>query len=64
MPIRIPTGPIHLHRDGKVIIPRIGEKFDFTSKEIEAINKSNPKALKHVIVADAPKDQPSAKAAG
>lgn len=55
MPKRIVNSTIVLHREGKPVVPRVGEVFDFTPEEVTNINKVNPSALGRVIA-----DEPAA----
>lgn len=54
MPKRIPVQTIVMHRDGKRVIPPIGQAFDFTVDELEQIIKTNPKAVRKLINEAAP----------
>ena len=38
MPILIPKQTIILHRNGKRIVPKIGEQFEFTDAEVKHLN--------------------------
>lgn len=65
MPQRKVVQTVIVFRDGQRIRPAIGEIFNFTQKELEAINSMNPGALDRPIIevdaeeqaakADAPK---------
>ena len=72
MPQRKVVQTVIVFRDGQRIRPAIGEIFNFTQKELEAINSMNPGALDRPIIevdaeeqaakeqaakADAPKDE-------
>ena len=50
MAIRIPVQTITVGRDGKNIIPTIGQPFDFTDEEIKQIEASNPTAVRNPVV--------------
>jgi hypothetical protein len=49
MPKRIVKQPITLHRDGKVVKPRLDEVFEFTDAELKSIMGANPKAVEHIV---------------
>jgi hypothetical protein len=53
MPKRIPVQSIVLHREGKQVIPKVGEPFMFTEDELADIKQANPKAIRHVVNEDA-----------
>ena len=72
MPQRKVVQTVIVFRDGQRIRPAIGEIFNFTQKELDAINSMNPGALDRPIIevdaeeqaakeqaakADAPKDE-------
>lgn len=50
MAIRIPVQTITVGRDGKNIVPTIGQPFNFTAEEIEQIESSNPAAVRNPVV--------------
>ena len=50
MVIRIPVQTITVGRDGKNIVPTIGQPFNFTAEEIEQIESSNPAAVRNPVV--------------
>lgn len=50
MAIRIPVQTITVGRDGKNVIPTIGQPFDFTDEEIKQIEASNPAAVRNPVV--------------
>ena len=52
MPKRIPLQRVIVQREGKQIVPPLGDEFDFTAEEIEDINRMNPDAVRKVIVED------------
>lgn len=50
MPQRKVVQTVIVFRDGQRIRPAIGEIFNFTQKELEAINSMNPGALDRPII--------------
>ena len=54
MAIRIPVQTITVGRDGKNIVPTIGQPFNFTAEEIEQIESSNPAAVRNPVVESEP----------
>lgn len=52
MPKRIVKDTIVLHREGKQVVPEIGQLFDFTADELNSINKANPAAVQHIVTTD------------
>jgi hypothetical protein len=52
MPKRVPLQTIVVHREGKRVVPALGEAFDFTAEEVEDINRVNPDAFRKVIIED------------
>lgn len=63
MAIRIPVQTITVGRDGKNIVPTIGQPFDFTDEEIKQIEASNPAAVRNPVVEAEPVvEQAEAKA--
>ena len=52
MPKRIPIQRIIVQRDGKQVVPEIGQAYDFTAEELDDINRMNPDAIRKVIVED------------
>lgn len=60
MAIRIPVQTITVGRDGKNVIPTIGQPFDFTDEEIKQIEASNPAAVRNPVV-EADAEQVEAK---
>lgn len=72
MPQRKVVQTVIVFRDGQRIRPAIGEIFNFTQKELEAINSMNPGALDRPIIevdaeeqaakADAPKAEEKSNA--
>lgn len=63
MVIRIPVQTITVGRDGKNIVPTIGQPFDFTDEEIKQIEASNPAAVRNPVVEAEPVvEQAEAKA--
>lgn len=61
MPIRVPLNTIFVKRDGKTIIPKLNQPFDFTTQELNDINRLMPGAVRKVIN-EAP-DEPGAEVA-
>lgn len=61
MAIRIPVQTITVGREGKNIVPTIGQPFDFTDEEIKQIETSNPAAVRNPVV-EADAEQVEAKA--
>jgi hypothetical protein len=58
--LRIATGTVVLHRDGKRVKVKAGEKFEFTQAEIDSIKQVNPDALR--LPVNEVEDAPAAKA--
>lgn len=50
MPQRKVVQTVIVFRDGQRIRPAIGEIFNFTQKELEAINSMNPGALDRPVI--------------
>ena len=50
MPQRKVVQTVIVFRDGQRIRPAIGEIFNFTQKELEAINRMNPGALDRPVI--------------
>lgn len=46
MPVRIPRNSIVVIRDGKHVIPPLGQLFEFTDAELADINAVNPDAVR------------------
>ena len=61
MAIRIPVQTITVGRDGKNIVPTIGQPFNFTDEEIKQIEASNPAAVRNPVV-ESDAEQVEAKA--
>lgn len=61
MPQRKVVQTVIVFRDGQRIRPAIGEIFNFTQKELEAINRMNPGALDRPII-EVDAEEPAAKA--
>lgn len=57
MPQRKVVQTVIVFRDGQRIRPAIGEIFNFTQKELEAINSMNPGALDRPIIEVDAEDQ-------
>lgn len=49
MPILIPLQTITVGRDGKNVVPPIGQAFDFTDEEAKQIKAMNPKAVREPV---------------
>lgn len=52
MPNRIVKAPVQVMRDGKLVEPALGSKFNFTAEEVADINKLQPKALGLIVDAE------------
>lgn len=52
MPIRKVKSTITLYRDGKQVVPRVGEPFEFTDAELDGLKKVNPDCIEHVVTED------------
>lgn len=52
MPNRIVKQPVQVQRDGKLVTPLVGHKFEFTAEEVAEINKLQPKALGLIVETD------------
>lgn len=46
---RIVLETVKVIRDGKSVIPAVGQAFDFTSDELDQINKLRPQAVRKII---------------
>lgn len=57
MPQRKVVQTVIVFRDGQRIRPAIGEIFNFTQKELDAINSMNPAALDRPIIEVDAEDQ-------
>lgn len=57
MPQRKVVQTVIVFRDGQRIRPAIGEIFNFTQKELDAINRMNPGALDRPIIEVDAEDQ-------
>lgn len=60
MPQRKVVQTVIVFRDGQRIRPAIGEIFNFTQKELDAINSMNPGALDRPII-EVDAEDPAAK---
>ena len=49
---RIVLETVKVIRDGKAVVPAIGQPFDFTSAELEQINALRPQAVRKIINED------------
>ena len=74
MPKLIPVHTVILHRDGKQVVPPLGQPFDFTKEEIADIDRLLPGAVREpvvevatvvatVVASDAGDEKPAAKPA-
>ncbi len=61
---RVPLQSITLIRDKKVLMPPIGEAFDFTDDEVAQIEKMNPDAIGEVASVNVAKTEKAAKGRG
>lgn len=68
MPSLIPVKSIHVHRDGKLVVPTIGKPFEFTDSEVSDITSLMPEAVREAVnempapvAAPAPAPAPAAK---
>lgn len=54
MPKRVPAQSITVARQGKMVVPKIGEPFEFTADEIKDVERLNPSAFAktRVVAAD------------
>lgn len=43
--VLVPVQTVVVHRDGKPVVPAIGQPFEFTSEEAEQIKKMSPGAV-------------------
>jgi hypothetical protein len=59
---RVPLQSITLIRDKKVLMPPIGEAFDFTDDEVAQIEKMNPDAIGEVASVNVAKAEKASKA--
>lgn len=44
--LRVATGKIILHRDGKRIVVNANQSFKFTASELESLKEANPDAVR------------------
>lgn len=49
---RVPQQTVVVHRDGKQVVPPIGQPFDFTAEELSDIERMNPDAVTALAVVD------------
>lgn len=49
---RVPQQSVVVHRDGKQIVPPIGQPFEFTAAELAEIESINPDAITALAVVD------------
>ena len=53
MPKRVPVKSVVVVRDGKQVRPEMGKAFDFTTEELDDINRLSPNSIRKVITEDA-----------
>lgn len=58
MPYRVPVQAIFVQRDGKLVRPKLGEKFEFTNEELGDINRMNPSAITKVVTGEIQDEDP------
>lgn len=56
---RVPMQSVVVHRDGKAVVPAIGQVFEFTADEVADIERMNPDALTAQAVVDLSVQAPS-----
>lgn len=56
---RVPLQSVVVHRDGKAVVPQIGQVFEFTADEVAEIERMNPDALTAHAVVDLSAQAPS-----
>ena len=59
MPKRVPVSGIHVHRDGKLVRPKLGVPFDFTAEELDDINRLNPGAITKIVTSELKDEDPA-----
>lgn len=52
MPKRIIVTSVHVQREGKVVVAKPGELFEFTADELADIKRLNPRAVRAPVMED------------